>query len=75
MALKQLIEALQIIDKYSDGLNGQTHCEHDVMCVVGVDPEKVTAEDLARLDELGFQPRDEFNNGEVYFTSYRWGSA
>lgn len=67
--MKNLIEALQIFLKYGDPRN-PTHCEHDVLRVM-IDPELVSAEDVARLDELSFSP-DEDGPG---FYSYRYGSA
>jgi hypothetical protein len=47
-----------------------THCEHDVLYVCHVDEEDVSAEDIARLDELGFFP-----NEEGGFQSFRFGSC
>ena len=71
--LGDLIEALQIIGRY--GEHGETHCEHDVFTVHGIDPALVSDEDKARLEELGFFVNDEFQNGQEHFTSYRWGSC
>lgn len=70
--MKDLIEALQILLKYGDPRN-PTHCEHDVLTVVGIDPSDVAEEDKARLEELGFFISDEY--GEPMFRSYRYGSA
>ena len=50
--LTKLIEALQIFAKYENPAY-PTHCEHDVMMVC-INPEKITEEDKAKLDELGF---------------------
>lgn len=68
--IKNLIEAFQIFEKYIDPEQFPTHCQHDVMYVC-VDEEQVSAEDLARLDELGF-----VGVGiEGGFMSYRYGSC
>lgn len=67
--LSKLIEAMQIFLKYGD-VNYPTHCEHDVMTVC-VDPKKVSDEDKAKLNKLGFFADD----SEDCFKSYRYGSA
>lgn len=51
--MKDLIEALQIFRKYRD-VKYPTHCEHDVLYVVGIEREAISAEDVERLDDLGF---------------------
>jgi len=66
--VNDLIKALQIFLKYSDPY-APTHCEHDVM-YVNVNPAKVSDEDKAALDELGFTPD---SNG--MFRSFRFGSC
>jgi hypothetical protein len=65
--VKDLIEALTIFAKYTDA-EYPTHCEHDKLYVL-VDPAKVTAEDKARLEDLGFRPSVDA------FYSFRFGSA
>lgn len=65
-----LIEALTILRKY-DNPAYPTHCEHDTLYVL-IDPAKVSDEDKARLDELGFTTDDEFVD---CFKSYKYGSA
>lgn len=70
--MKTLIEALQIFLKYGNPAY-PTHCEHDVLTIMGIDPEAVSAEDTKKLDELGFFVSDEW--GEPQFRSYRYGSA
>jgi hypothetical protein len=70
--MKQLIEALQIFLKYGNPYN-PTHCEHDVLIIVGIDPDSVSEEDKSKLDELGFFVDNEY--GDKMFTSYRFGSA
>jgi hypothetical protein len=69
--MKDLIEALTIFLKYKNVRN-PTHCEHDVLHVVDVTKEEVSAEDAARLKELGFLWSTE-NDG--CWVSFRFGSA
>lgn len=70
--MDDLIEALQILRKYMDPkAHNPTNCGHDEL-FVGADQGKVTAEDLARLDELGFFPNTEYGEG---FSSFRFGSC
>lgn len=66
--MDDLIEALTIFRKYGNPHN-PTHCEHDELWVCGIDPSKVSEEDAARLDQLGFFADDEA------FRSFRFGSA
>lgn len=70
--MKDLIEALTILLKYGNPRN-PTHCEHDVLTVCGIDPEKVEAADKKRLDKLGFFVSDA--DGDPCFQSFRFGSA
>lgn len=69
--MKNLIEALTIFLKYQD-LPFPTHCEHDVMTVVGITKEEVSEEDQKRLAELGFFWTN--SNGGGWY-SYTFGSA
>ena len=71
--MKDLIEALQIFLKYSDR-GWPTHCEHDVLYIVGVTHDEVSDEDRKRLDELGFIFSEDAA-GEPGWLSYRFGSA
>jgi hypothetical protein len=66
--VKDLIEALTIFAKYKDE-KSPTHCDHDVLMIMGVTKDEVSAEDQARLEELGFI----WSVG--YWRSYRFGSA
>lgn len=70
--MKDLIEALRIFLKYKNS-DCPTHCEHDVMYIMDIDPDEVSHEDKKRLDELGFFVGNEF--GEEVFMSYKFGSA
>lgn len=67
--MDDLIKALTIFQKYAS-LRNPTHCEHDVMFVVGVG-KTVTAEDAIALDALGFLWMDEYDS----WGSFRFGSA
>jgi hypothetical protein len=64
--MKKLIEALTIFAKYQD-LEWPTHCEHDVLHVVGITKEEVSEEDQKRLDALGFIWSDEDDGSWISF--------
>ena len=68
--MKELIEALNIFLKYKNP-HDPTHCEHDVLCIMQVTKEEVSAEDAVRLGELGFFWSDEYD----CWASFRFGSA
>ena len=68
--MKNLIEALNIFLKYADKY-APTHCEHDIMLVVGITEDQVSPEDKDRLDELGFSWKTEYD----CWGSFRFGSA
>lgn len=70
--MSDLIEALQILLKYGNP-DYPTHCEHDILTIVGIDPADVSDEDKARLDDLGFFVGDEY--GDDQFHSFKYGSA
>jgi len=68
--MDDLIEALQIFKRYAKTdyeLKFPTHCEHDVLhvCVSG----KVSEEDAARLDQLGFTYSEEDGWHSTHFGS------
>jgi hypothetical protein len=69
--MKNLIEALTIFLKYRDE-QWPTHCEHDVLYIMGVTKDEVSQDDQKRLDELGFLWST--NEGGCWI-SYRYGSA
>lgn len=56
---KEWIESFQIFEKYeaTDGLIGAAHDE----VWAGPDPVKVSAEDVERLEKLGWEPWDTDN--------------
>lgn len=66
--MDELIEALQIFRKYGNKQR-PTHCEHDVLCVVGIDV--VSDEDANKLNLLGFHWSAEYDS----WVSFRFGSA
>jgi hypothetical protein len=68
--MRNLIEALSIFIKYKD-LTYPTHCEHDVLAIMGVTEDEVSAEDKKRLDELGFFWMEEHE----CWGSFHYGSA
>lgn len=67
--MNDLLEAFTIFAKYTSSRH-PTCCEHDVLYVL-VDPAKVTPDDLARLEALGFVAHE----GDSNFQSVRFGSA
>lgn len=68
--MDDLIEALTILRKYGNP-EWPTHCEHDTLTVC-ISPQDVDSEeDVARLEELGFEVSDD----EECFYSFRFGSA
>ena len=70
--MRDLIEALVILLRYGNP-EYPTHCEHDELTIVGIDPEDVAPEDIRRLNTLGFfvSPGCE----ELRFKSFKYGSA
>jgi hypothetical protein len=73
--MKDLIEALTILMKYGGAdTYSPTHCEHDVLMVLGggeVSETSVSDVDKARLGELGFFWNEQYE----CWASYRFGSA
>ena len=70
--MKDLIEALQILLKYANDDYAPTHCEHDQLYIgCDIEREKVSEEDIKKLDELGFFWTDESDG----FMSFRFGSC
>ena len=69
--MEDLIKALQIFLKYGNPRN-PFHCEHDYL-YVDIPFEKVSEEDVAELDKLGFFKDSEYEDDG--FGSYRYGSC
>ena len=70
-AWADLIEALTLMAKHQINDISPTHCEHDRLYVMA-DPAQFTPEELARLEELHFDPDSE---DESTFSSSWYGSA
>ena len=68
--MSDLIEALTIFLKYGNP-RCPTICEHDTFTIAEIDPNVVTPEDRARLDELGFF----VSEAERCFQSFRYGNC
>ena len=68
--MNDLIEALQIFRKYGNPEN-PTNCSHDEL-FVDINPDLVSLEDTAKLDDLGFFVGEEYEEG---FSSSRFGSC
>lgn len=68
--MEDLIKALQIFLKYNNA-KWPTHCEHDVLMIMGVEKDEVSNEDTEELKSLGFSWNEEYD----CFASYRFGSA
>jgi hypothetical protein len=68
--MSELIKSLQIFLKYKNERR-PTHCEHDILCVMGVTREEVSAEDAEALDALGFSWNEEYD----CWATFRFGSA
>jgi hypothetical protein len=70
--MEDLIKALQILLKYANDDRCPTNCEHDQMYIgCGIEQDKISKEDIAELDELGFFWDDESDG----FISFRFGSS
>ena len=71
--MNELIEALTIFAKYKNE-RWPTHCEHDVLHIVGITKTEMSAEDVARVEALGFlwSEDDETEEGWI---SFKYGSA
>lgn len=68
--MEDLVKALQIFLKYGNP-KYPTHCMHDELSIMEIDPDKVSDLDKADLEQLGFIV-DEDNE---CFMSFRFGSA
>lgn len=68
--MDKLIEALTIFKKYANN-DYPTHCEHDVLYVVGIEKDDVSKEDTKKLNELGFA----WDSDVDCWGSFLYGSA
>jgi hypothetical protein len=57
--LTDLVEGLQILQKYVDEDEHIGGAEHDILMIAAVPPADISQEDLDRLEELGFH-QDEY---------------
>jgi hypothetical protein len=71
--LKDLIEALEIFNKYIPNEQWPTHCEHDVLQVQVREEHKMSTKDIERVTALGFHYDDDPDRD--CWCSYRFGSA
>lgn len=65
-----LITAIALLAKHPSSEINPVHCSHETLFVMA-DPALFTVEELARLDELGFNPDPDGS----CFQSVRFGSA
>lgn len=68
--MSDLIKALTIFQKYKD-LQWPTHCEHDVLYIMGVTQDEVSDDDKRELESLGFI----WGGSDDCWLSFRYGSA
>lgn len=68
--MSTLIEALNIFLTYRD-VQFPTHCEHDILMVVGFTEDEISKEDKTRLAELHFEWNGEYD----CWSSFMFGSA
>ncbi len=68
--MDKLIQALQIFLKYGN-TEWPTHCEHDVLLIMGYEQDEISEEDKITLRDLGFFWSNEYD----CFASYKYGSA
>lgn len=69
-AWRDLLEGITILARHPGNAVSPFHCEHDELTICA-DPAEFTADELQRLDELGFIPDDD----DECFSSFRFGSA
>jgi len=80
--MEDLIKALQILMKYGNP-DYPTHCGHDQLNVVGIDPKLISKEDVKELESLGFLVRiegvydeeNEYTPEEDGIFSFKYGSC
>jgi len=80
--MEQLIQALQILLKYGNPPY-PTHCVHDELIIVGIEPEIISQEDKDKLKEPGFliDIEGEYNEDSEYtpdeskIYSFKYGSC
>lgn len=68
--MKDLIQALKIFEKYIGDKKYPTWAEHEIFGVV-CPIEKMSEEEIKKLEELGFYWNEEYNS----FYSYKYGDC
>ena len=68
--MEKLIEALQIFLKYGNPIY-PTYCSHDTLHITDAHKDKISKDDIKRLDELGFF----WSTEDDCFISFFFGSA
>jgi hypothetical protein len=71
-AWDDLFEALTLLRRSKPAVLSPFNCGHDTLWV-DADVDDFSADELARLDQLGFFPETEYGVGG--FQSFRFGSA
>jgi len=80
--MEELIKALQILLKYGNP-KYPTHCEHDELNIVGIDPKKINVQDKKQLETLGFiiqiegiyDDENDYIPEESKIFSFKYGSS
>lgn len=67
--MEDLLKVLNILVKYSKA-DLPTHCEHDELWFSTVEKDKVSKEDIRKLDKLGVF----WSESDETFKSFRFGS-
>jgi hypothetical protein len=68
--MEDLIAALLIFSKYRNE-RCPTHCEHDILMIMGIEEDELSVEHATKVEELGFHWSSEY----ACWTSYRFGSS
>lgn len=68
--MENLIKALQIFLKYKNE-KWPTHCEHDILMVMGISESEVSEEDKKELERLDFFWKEDYD----CWASYHYGRA
>lgn len=68
--MEDLITALQIFVKYQNQ-QWPTHCEHDILMIMGIEEDELSEQDKKEVESLGFHWNGEYD----CWASYRFGSA
>lgn len=68
--MNDLIKALTIFMKYKNEAY-PTHCEHDILMIMGVGKKEMSQEDTEEVTKLGFHWSSEYD----CWASFKFGSA